>query len=135
MLPAEVEVTHFYGTAGTRRSAVARRKCHAAGTSPPLFLLILDPLLLLLLEPLLLDHEQLLLLLEPLLALVLESILSCLSSAAIHPVGTTASLAATTVSASEPPPGFVESDNGEATAAELLGAARLPVVVAASSFN
>ncbi|MFN9956899.1 MAG: hypothetical protein ACK55I_27675, partial [bacterium] len=62
-------------TAGTRRSAVARRRCHAAGTGPPVFLLVLDPLLLLLLEPLLLDHEQLLLLLEPLLALVLERLL------------------------------------------------------------
>jgi hypothetical protein len=78
-----------------------------------------------------LDHEQLLLLLEPLLPLVLE----LLSSAAIHPVGTTASLAATTVSASESPLGVVESDDGEAVAAELLGAARLLVVVAVSSSN
>jgi hypothetical protein len=45
-----------------------------------------------------------------------------------------ASLAATTVSVTESPPGVVESDDGEA-AAELLRAARLPVVVAASSFN
>jgi hypothetical protein len=46
-----------------------------------------------------------------------------------------ASLAVTTVLVTESPPGVVESDDGEATAAELLGAARLPVVVAASSFN